>query len=187
MAEIRIINLPTRSPVLSSDYFVFEKQTSDNYYVTSKNVLSSLNLLFKQSLEPKSSSWDSTYTTVNSLSDNWGIDLTADTNLRALSGNWESTYTTVSAFSASWGTDLTSDIDLRALSGNWESTYTTVSTISVLNTFIGVETLEPVNHRLTLGTEFLPLSCEWSNTLTGQVSSLVVKLNGKIRRIPILE
>jgi hypothetical protein len=181
MAEIRIINLPTRTPVLSSDYFVFEKKTSENYYVTSKNVLSSLNLLFKESFQPEiddivssiglsSIPWNSSYLTVN-----------------LLSSNWESTYNTVSSLSAQWSIDSTSDTEVRELTSNWESTYTTVGIISTLNNFVSVESLDPEGYQLALGTEILPLSCEWSNTLTGQVSSLVVKLNGEIRRIPIFE
>jgi len=150
MAEIRIINLPTRSPVLSSDFFVFEKKTSENYYVTSKNVLSSLNILFRDSVQPE----------LNEITNSIEIS----------SIPWNSTYNTV-----------------KELTGNWESTYTTVSTISTLNNFVSIEPLEPEGYQLTLGTEILPLSCEWSNTLTGQVSSLVVKLNGEIRRIPIFE
>jgi hypothetical protein len=150
MAEIRIINLPTRTPVLSSDYFVFEKKTSENYYVTSKNVLSSLNLLLNGSLQPELD------------------DIVSSIGLSSIP--WNSSYVTV-----------------NSLSSNWESTYTTVSSISTLNNFVNVESLEPEGYQLVLGTEILPLSCEPSTTLSGQVSSLVVRLNGDIRRIPIFE
>jgi hypothetical protein len=47
MADIRIKDLPTNTPTLSSDYFLFEKQTAPNTFVTSTNVLSSVPFAYR--------------------------------------------------------------------------------------------------------------------------------------------
>lgn len=47
MADLRIKDLPTNTPTLSSDYFVFEKETAPNTFVTSTNVLSSIPFAYR--------------------------------------------------------------------------------------------------------------------------------------------
>lgn len=42
------------------------------------------------------------------------------------------------------------------------------------------------SNQLALGSSASPLSAVPATTLTGQVSSLIINLNGTIRRIPIL-
>jgi hypothetical protein len=56
-----------------------------------------------------STSWQSTYTTVNTLSSTWVRGYTAYNGVTALSANWQNTYTSVNANSASWNTTTVSN------------------------------------------------------------------------------
>jgi len=51
---------------------------------------------------------------------------------------------------------------------------------------LGTNATATNNNQFVLGSSFAPLSAVPATTLTGQVSSLIVNLNGTIRRIPIL-
>jgi hypothetical protein len=76
-------------------------------------------------LSRNTSNWQSTYSTVSSLSANW---TTAHSTVSSLSSNWSSVYSTVNLNSAvNWNYQGT---DLKALSGRWDSNYSTVNSLS---------------------------------------------------------
>jgi hypothetical protein len=58
------------------------------------------------------------------------IDISTDTEVRALTSNWENTFTTVQANSSNWGTAYSSTTALNLSSGLWNSTYTLVQSES---------------------------------------------------------
>jgi len=73
-----------------------------------------------------SNQWNSTYTTVKSLSDSWE-ESAIISPLQSASANWNSTYTSVSEASANWDSTYTS---VSETSADWNSTYTSVSEAS---------------------------------------------------------
>ena len=90
-------------------------------------------------LSPNSAKWNSTYSTVNSLSDSWE-ESAFITPLQVASGSWNSVYSTTQTNSSFWSEAYTnlvnnsanylSAVDLSLLattSSNWDSVYTSVS------------------------------------------------------------
>jgi hypothetical protein len=91
-------------------------------------------------LKALSANWDSTYSTVSSLSSNWNYQ---GTDLKALSGNWQSTFSTVSSLSSNWGSVYTTT---QTNSANWQTAYAYVSANSVNLTATNIF----VNNNLTV-------------------------------------
>jgi len=124
MAEIRIINLPTRTPVLTSDFFVFEKEVTPGTYVTAKAKLSAFQVGLQQEFATKeyvtlyvNEELEKIISTVTALSSTLS---SFATTFDLLSSNILSVYLTVSSLSSYWtqGSDM-----VTASADKWNDTY----------------------------------------------------------------
>jgi len=76
-----------------------------------------------------SSIWQSTYTTVYALSDQWSQDENVKSEFQAASGAWDDTTTIVQLNSAQWDVMFDSSL-IEVTSGDWDSVYSTVYDLS---------------------------------------------------------
>ena len=106
--ELGIINDGTDHIVLMPSGSVGIGTTTPNEKLTVVGNISSTG-----SIAATNTRWDSTYSTVASLSGNWNLGYDGYTTLSALSSNWQNTFTSV-----------------QGASGNWDSVYSTVYTLS---------------------------------------------------------
>ena len=120
-------------------------------------------------LSPNSAKWNSTYTTVNSLSDSWE-ESAFITPLQVASASWDSVYSTTQTNSSFWSDAYTNlvnnsanylsaaDLSLLATtSASWDSVYSTTNTNS-----------SNWNYTYNTRSLYLPLS---GGRLTGLVTS----------------
>ena len=121
MAYIKISELNSLSSAQAGDVLpiVNEGQTKK---IT---VASLVNL---GSIPSLSSDWNSTYTTVNSLSETWE-ESAVISPLQNASGGWDSAYTTVNSLSDTWEESAVIS-PLQTASGGWDSVYSTVKSLS---------------------------------------------------------
>ena len=79
-------------------------------------------------VSPNSAKWNSTYSTVNSLSDTWEESVYI-TPLQVASASWDSVYSTVKSLSDTWEESVYIT-PLQVASASWDSVYSTVKSLS---------------------------------------------------------